>query len=174
MRRDIFSHEHEMFREQVRRFVEREIEPRVAQWNRDGISDRESWRKMGAAGYLGANAPAEYGGAGADAGGRRRAVTPAPRAAPAVGVGGRGRRVWGCGSSPPVASGGGVPEGAGAGPLRGGGGGPPPVAGARPGPPHPPGPARARAPAPGGRLIARSPFRPPERGWPRLDRAAAS
>ena len=30
------------------------------------MSDRESWRKMGAAGFLGANAPAEYGGAGAD------------------------------------------------------------------------------------------------------------
>jgi acyl-CoA dehydrogenase len=66
MRRDIFTPEHEMFREQVRRFVEREIEPRVPDWNRDGISDRDSWRKMGEAGYLGANAPAEYGGAGAD------------------------------------------------------------------------------------------------------------
>jgi acyl-CoA dehydrogenase len=30
------------------------------------MSDRESWRKMGAAGFLGANAPVEYGGAGAD------------------------------------------------------------------------------------------------------------
>jgi acyl-CoA dehydrogenase len=55
-----------MFRDQVRRFVEAEIEPMVPEWNRNGISDRESWRKMGAAGFLGANAPAEYGGAGAD------------------------------------------------------------------------------------------------------------
>ncbi len=66
MRREIFTEEHEMFREQVRRFVEAEIEPKVAEWNRNGISDRESWRKMGAAGFLGPNAPAEYGGAGAD------------------------------------------------------------------------------------------------------------
>jgi len=66
MRREIFTEEHEMFRDQVRRFVEAEIEPMVPEWNRNGISDRESWRKMGAAGFLGANAPAEYGGAGAD------------------------------------------------------------------------------------------------------------
>jgi acyl-CoA dehydrogenase len=65
MRREIFSEEHDLFRAQVRRFVENEIEPKVAQWNRAGISDRESWRKLGAAGYLGANAPAEFGGAGA-------------------------------------------------------------------------------------------------------------
>ncbi|MGH7780449.1 MAG: acyl-CoA dehydrogenase family protein [Candidatus Binataceae bacterium] len=66
MRREIFTGEHELFRTQVRRFVENEIEPKVAGWNRAGISDRESWRKLGAAGYLGANAPAEFGGAGAD------------------------------------------------------------------------------------------------------------
>ena len=66
MRREIFSAEHDMFREQVRRFVDIEIEPKVADWNRNGISDRESWRKMGAAGFLGANAPEEYGGGGVD------------------------------------------------------------------------------------------------------------
>jgi acyl-CoA dehydrogenase len=66
MRREIFSAEHDMFREQVRRFVDIEIEPKVIEWNRNGISDRESWRKMGAAGFLGANAPEEYGGGGVD------------------------------------------------------------------------------------------------------------
>src|SRR6266851_1156281 len=66
MRRDIFSEEHEMFRSQVRRFVENELVPKIESWNRAGMSDRESWRKMGAAGFLGANAPVEYGGAGAD------------------------------------------------------------------------------------------------------------
>jgi len=68
MRRDIFSPEHEMFRDQVAKFVDSEIAPKVEHWNRTGMSDRESWRKMGAAGFLGANAPAEYGGAGADFG----------------------------------------------------------------------------------------------------------
>lgn len=66
MRRDIFTEEHEMFRDQVRRFVESEIEPKIPGWNRAGMSDRESWRKMGAAGFLGANAPVEYGGGGVD------------------------------------------------------------------------------------------------------------
>ena len=66
MRREIFSEEHEMFRDQVRRFAETELVPKIPQWNRDGMSDRESWRKMGAAGFLGANAPAEYGGGGVD------------------------------------------------------------------------------------------------------------
>jgi acyl-CoA dehydrogenase len=66
MRRDIFTEEHEMFRSQVRRFVESELAPKIPEWNRAGMSDRESWRKMGAAGFLGANAPVEYGGAGAD------------------------------------------------------------------------------------------------------------
>ena len=55
-----------MFRAQVRRFVDAEIEPKVPEWNRVGMSDRASWRKMGAAGFLGANAPAEYGGGGVD------------------------------------------------------------------------------------------------------------
>ncbi len=55
-----------MFRAQVRRFVDTEIEPKVAEWNRAGMSDRASWRKMGEAGFLGANAPAEYGGGGVD------------------------------------------------------------------------------------------------------------
>ncbi len=66
MRRDIFSEEHEIFRDQVRRFVEKEVEPKVAEWNARGMSDRATWRRMGEEGFLGANAPEEYGGAGAD------------------------------------------------------------------------------------------------------------
>jgi acyl-CoA dehydrogenase len=66
MQRDIFSDEHEVFRAEFRRFAEAELAPRVDEWNRNGSSDRETWRKLGAAGFLGACAPAEYGGAGAD------------------------------------------------------------------------------------------------------------
>jgi acyl-CoA dehydrogenase len=66
MRREIFTEEHEMFRSQVRRFVERELVPKIPQWNQNGMSDRESWRKMGEAGFLGPNAPEEYGGGGVD------------------------------------------------------------------------------------------------------------
>jgi acyl-CoA dehydrogenase len=66
MRRDIFNEEHELFRSEFRRFAEAELEPRVAGWNEAGTTDRESWRLIGEAGYLGADAPEEYGGAGAD------------------------------------------------------------------------------------------------------------
>ena len=66
MKRDIFSPDHEIFREQFRKFADKEIAPKVAQWNERGMSDRETWKKAGAAGFLGANQPAEYGGAGGD------------------------------------------------------------------------------------------------------------
>ena len=33
MKRDLFTPEHELFREQFRRFVDKEIAPKVAQWN---------------------------------------------------------------------------------------------------------------------------------------------
>jgi acyl-CoA dehydrogenase len=66
MRREIFSDEHELFRAELRRFAEAEIAPKVARWNSDGITDRETWKRCGEAGYLGCNAPVEYGGAGAD------------------------------------------------------------------------------------------------------------
>ena len=66
MKRDVFTPDHDLFREQFRKFAEKEIAPRVAQWNERGMSDRETWRKAGAAGFLGANQPVEYGGAGAD------------------------------------------------------------------------------------------------------------
>ncbi len=66
MRRDIFSEEHEIFRAQFRRFAEREIAPRVEEWNAQGGSDPKVWRRAGAAGFLGATAPTEWGGAGGD------------------------------------------------------------------------------------------------------------
>ncbi len=66
MRREIFSEEHEVFREQFRRFVREELEPHREAWNREGIVPRSAWKRMGEEGYLGANQPAEYGGAGGD------------------------------------------------------------------------------------------------------------
>lgn len=63
MKRVIFDEDHELFRRQFRRFVEKEVEPRIASWNEIGCCDRETWRRMGEEGYLGASAPREYGGA---------------------------------------------------------------------------------------------------------------
>ena len=64
MRRDIFTEEHDLFREQFRRFVAEEVEPHIEQWNADGLVPRAIWKRMGEEGYLGANMPEEWGGAG--------------------------------------------------------------------------------------------------------------
>lgn len=64
--RSIFQEEHEIFRESVRRFVEREIVPFHAQWEHDGIVPRELWLKAGEEGLLCCTVPEEYGGLGAD------------------------------------------------------------------------------------------------------------
>jgi alkylation response protein AidB-like acyl-CoA dehydrogenase len=66
--RKIFTAEHEMFRDQVRRFVEREIAPHHREWEHDGIVPRELWRRAGAQGLLCTMLAEEYGGAGGDFG----------------------------------------------------------------------------------------------------------
>jgi acyl-CoA dehydrogenase len=66
LQRTVFSAEHELFRDQVRKFCAREIAPNHAKWEEDGIVSRDAWLKAGAAGLLCATMPAEYGGAGAD------------------------------------------------------------------------------------------------------------
>ena len=66
IRRELFSEEHDAFRDMVRKFIENEIAPHHAAWERDGIVSRELWLKAGAAGMLCCTIPEEYGGAGAD------------------------------------------------------------------------------------------------------------
>ena len=58
--------EHEALREQVARFIEREVEPFGEQWEEQGYTPREVLRKMGELGWLGMVYPSEYGGAEAD------------------------------------------------------------------------------------------------------------
>jgi acyl-CoA dehydrogenase len=55
------------FRDQVARFVAREVEPHGEQWERDGCTPREVLRKMGDAGFLGLMYDSAYGGSEADA-----------------------------------------------------------------------------------------------------------
>jgi acyl-CoA dehydrogenase len=66
MKREIFTQEHLLFREQLRSFAKRHIEPRIARWNAEGQTDRESWRRMGEAGFLGPGMPEALGGGGGD------------------------------------------------------------------------------------------------------------
>jgi citronellyl-CoA dehydrogenase len=62
-----FDTEHTMFREMVRRFVEKEIEPHVEEWEAQRIFPAHSlFKKMGDLGLLGLSYPEEYGGAGLD------------------------------------------------------------------------------------------------------------
>lgn len=64
--RSLFNEEHELFRATVRRFVEKEITPHHAQWEKDGIVPRELWLKAGEQGLLCCTVPEEYGGLGLD------------------------------------------------------------------------------------------------------------
>ena len=64
--RTLFGPEHELFRDQVRRFIETEITPHHADWERDGIVPRDLWLKAGAAGLLCTEISDEYGGGGGD------------------------------------------------------------------------------------------------------------
>jgi acyl-CoA dehydrogenase len=63
----LFSPEHEMLRDQVRRFVEEEIKPHAERWEEDGFVPREALRRMGELGFFGIRYPAEYGGSEMDA-----------------------------------------------------------------------------------------------------------
>ena len=56
------SEELRMLREQVRRFVEKEVVPHGEAWERDGKIPREIYRRMGSLGFLGMRHAAEYGG----------------------------------------------------------------------------------------------------------------
>jgi acyl-CoA dehydrogenase len=59
--------EHELLREQVARFIAREVEPYASAWEEDGCVPREVLRKMGEAGLLGLMYEEQYGGGEADA-----------------------------------------------------------------------------------------------------------
>jgi acyl-CoA dehydrogenase len=59
--------EHELLREQIARFIAREVEPHAQAWEDAGMTPREVLRKMGDAGLFGLMYSSEHGGAEADA-----------------------------------------------------------------------------------------------------------
>ena len=66
VKRDVFTEDHEVFRDTCRKFFEKEIEPFHDQWEEDGQVSRECWNKAGEAGLLCMSMPGEYGGSEAD------------------------------------------------------------------------------------------------------------
>jgi len=64
VQRDVFTADHEAFRLVVREFVEREVVPLYAEWERAGELPRKFFRQLGALGVMGMAVPEEYGGAG--------------------------------------------------------------------------------------------------------------
>lgn len=66
VQRPIYDADHEMFRDAVKKFYERELHPKKAKWEEEGIVDREFWLRAGEAGLLCPTVPEEYGGPGLD------------------------------------------------------------------------------------------------------------
>ena len=66
MRRIIFDEEHDMFRESVRSFIDKEIAPNHEKWEQNGKVDKEMFQKAGSNGFLGMAIPEEYGGGGVE------------------------------------------------------------------------------------------------------------
>jgi citronellyl-CoA dehydrogenase len=63
----LFTQEHEMLRDSVSKFVEREINPHVDEWEEAGIFPaHELFKKMADAGFLGINKEEKWGGLGLD------------------------------------------------------------------------------------------------------------
>ena len=61
-----FREEHQMFRDQLRRFVDEEIKPNAEAWEEDGMTPRAVLRRMGELGFLGIRYAETYGGSAMD------------------------------------------------------------------------------------------------------------
>ncbi|MDG5493286.1 acyl-CoA dehydrogenase family protein [Niveispirillum sp. BGYR6] len=64
--RTAYGEEHEIFRDQVRKFFSRALVPYLDRWEEQGVVDRDFWRAAGEAGLLCPTIPEEYGGLGLD------------------------------------------------------------------------------------------------------------
>ncbi|MGK0314315.1 MAG: acyl-CoA dehydrogenase [Saprospiraceae bacterium] len=61
-----FTEEHNLFRESLRTFLNKEVVPHIDQWEEERRIPRSIWKKMGELGYLGLGYPTAYGGAELD------------------------------------------------------------------------------------------------------------
>lgn len=61
-----FTEEHELFRQSLRTFLEKEAKPHIDKWEKQQRIPRDIWKKMGDMGFLGLGYPEEYGGSNLD------------------------------------------------------------------------------------------------------------
>ena len=66
MKREIYTEEHDIFRDAFRKFLEKEVVPHQEEWIKAGMVPREIWKTTGEQGFIAPWLPEEYGGAGAD------------------------------------------------------------------------------------------------------------
>jgi len=57
-----FTEEHQLFREGLKSFLEKEVAPHIDTWEENGKVDPSIWPKLGEMGYLGLYSPEDYGG----------------------------------------------------------------------------------------------------------------
>ncbi|WP_433781513.1 acyl-CoA dehydrogenase family protein [Actinomycetospora sp. CA-101289] len=64
MRRTLYTDDHEQYRQSVRAFLSREVEPHLERWDSERAIDRSALRAAARTGLYGLAVPEEYGGAG--------------------------------------------------------------------------------------------------------------
>ncbi len=66
MNQYFFTEEHELFRQSIRAFLDKEVRPNIEQWEADGQIPREIYKRFGEMGFMGVTYPEKYGGMGLD------------------------------------------------------------------------------------------------------------
>lgn len=61
-----FTEEHQMFRESLKDFLQKEVVPHIEKWEKTGTVERFIWKKFGDMGFFGLAYPEEYGGLNLD------------------------------------------------------------------------------------------------------------
>lgn len=62
MNQYFFTEEHELFRQSIRAFLEKEVRPHIEQWEVDGEIPRHIYKRFGDMGFMGVTYPEKYGG----------------------------------------------------------------------------------------------------------------
>jgi len=66
LKREIYTEEHDIFRDAFKKFLEKNVVPYQDEWIKAGIVSRDAWRAAGEQGFIAPWLPEEYGGSGAD------------------------------------------------------------------------------------------------------------